>query len=121
MWQAKIADKKLSQGTLNVLIAYLNGTDDFTEWVGISTAETLDVLIANRLKALEGLSALSQSLAQGTYSPTVQPTVQPVVVTTVSAVNKFSRIKYLADLGLIDVNDSRYTQAFSDAKAEVGK
>lgn len=113
MWTTKIVEMKRQQGALKVLLAFSNGTDDFTEYVTVSAPETLDVLITNRIQNLNGLDTLASNLKFGVYIP---PLVNPPVQPSMTPIQALATLKNLVDLGVKATTDTDYQIALQAAK-----
>lgn len=114
MWQAKIAEKSRIQGSLKVLIAYSNGTDDFTEYVTVSTAEALPIVISSRLDNLNALDIFTQGLSLGAFTPLAKDSKAEVTIE--SPLDVLANLKYLVDLGVKEPTDPDYQEALQVAK-----
>lgn len=114
MWQAKIAEKSRIQGSLKVLIAYSNGMDDFTEYVTVSTAESLPIVISSRLDNLNALDTFTQGLSLGAFTPVAKDT--SVEARVESPLDVLANLKYLVDLGVKEPTDPDYQEALQTAK-----
>lgn len=118
MWNAKIAEKKYVNGNLIILVAFNDGTNEFTESVTLMGGDMLALSqrIQARLNNLNQISALSSSVITGAFTATVIPVLTPQQ----DFVSKYVALQAVTrgvNFGIIQKTDKLYTDALTAAQA----
>jgi hypothetical protein len=117
MWTASIDAKEYSKGILTVRVMYKNGEDGIGEAYQVSSLDSLNQSIKNKLKQLEDISVVHDSVKLGAF---VAP-ADPVTTAYELALQEVSRVKNLVSVGILKDTDAEYVSAITALKVEYAK
>jgi len=117
MWTATIDGKEYVKGILTVQVMYKNGDDGVGESYVISSVDSLNERIKNKLKQLEDLSVVHNSIQLGEFIPPADP----VPTAYELALKEVNRVKNLVSLNILKETDQEFLDAVSALKSEYAK
>lgn len=117
MWTATIDGKEYAKGILTVRVMYKNGDDGFGEAYTVSSIDSLNQSIKNKLRQLENTALVYDSIQPGEFVPPADPTQSPYEL----AQQEVYRLKNLISLGILKETDQEFVDAVANLKAEYAK
>lgn len=107
MWTAKIVEKNKTNGQVNIVVAYSDGVESFTEtYPNISDSNALKIKIANKIKSIQETYKLAEDIPFGDIDPTVNTPEITARRTWQNLYEKLIAVNTLVSLGVLTGNEA---------------
>lgn len=114
MWETTIAEKKLKDGVLSVVVSFTkDGKYDHAQILIVNTLDDLNRRVRSALQRLEALELEADKIPLGEFNPTPESSVPDPQK---AALAELQKQQQLVDLKIIDDSHPDYVAALAAAK-----